>query len=132
MAGDVICGSTDEQVMADCTKGTTWSTVETFCLIDCWTDDEIEADLSGIHRNRHVYTNISYKMREHGYLRSWDACRNKIVSQSPVPESKPTEQHLRTGKGKVYIFRTQRQIHGHKAYSAARVSGQRWGRVCQY
>ena len=74
------CGSADEQVMADCTRGTTWSTVETFCLIDCWADDEIEAGLSGIHRNRHVYTNISYKMREHGYLRSWDTCRNKIKS----------------------------------------------------
>ena len=54
------------------------------------------------------------------------------VSQSPVPESKTTQQHLWTGKGKVYIFRTHRQIHGHKAYSAARVAGQRWGRVCQY
>ena len=66
--------------MVDCTRGTTWSTVETLCLIDCWSEDEIETDLSGVHRNRHVYSKISYKMREHGYLRSWDACRNKIKS----------------------------------------------------
>ena len=88
---DVICESADEQAMVDCTRGTTWSTVETLCLIDCWSDDEIEADLSGVHRNRHVYSKISYKMREHGYLRSWDACRNKVKSLSPVPESKTTE-----------------------------------------
>jgi len=40
--------------------------VETFWLIDCWIDDEIDADLSGTHRNRHVYEKISYKIREHG------------------------------------------------------------------
>ena len=70
---DVMCGSTDKQAMADSTRGNTWSMMETFCLIDCWTDDGIEADLSGVHMNRHA--KISYKMREHGYLRSSDACR---------------------------------------------------------
>jgi hypothetical protein len=29
--------------------------VEAFWLIDCWADDEIKADLSGTHRNWHVY-----------------------------------------------------------------------------
>jgi len=75
VAGDVISGSTDKQAMADSMRGNTWSMVAMFCLIDCWADDEIEADLSGAHRNRHVYAKNYYKMREHGYLHSCDACR---------------------------------------------------------
>ena len=85
MVGHVICGSTDK---SDSTKGNIWSMVETFCLIDCWADGEIEADLSGTHRNRHVY--------EHGYLRSRGDCRMKI--NYPVPESKTTKQHIWTIK----------------------------------
>jgi len=68
LINDVICGLTDKQAMADSTIGNTWSMVDTFCLIDCWAD-EIEADLSGTHRNRHVYakmyfifTYIQYKL----------------------------------------------------------------------
>ena len=75
MAGDVICGSTDKQAMAGSTRGNTWFMVAMFCLIDCWADDEREADLSGAHSNQHVYAKNYYKMREHGYLRFWDACR---------------------------------------------------------
>ena len=59
LINDVICGLTDKKVMADSTGGNTWSMVDTFYLIDCWAD-EIEADLSGTHRNRHVYTQIDF------------------------------------------------------------------------
>jgi hypothetical protein len=43
VAGDVILTS----YVSESTRGNTWYMVETFCLIDCWADDEIEADLSG-------------------------------------------------------------------------------------
>lgn len=59
-------------------KGSTWSFMETTCLIDLWSDGKVESKLSGTHRNRHVYEKLSYQMKEHGYLRSWDSCRTKI------------------------------------------------------
>ena len=61
-----------------------------FWLIGCWIDDDIDADLSGTHRNRHVYEKISYKIRNMvpqllGCLPDQDK-----VSQSTVPENKTT------------------------------------------
>ncbi|CAC5403649.1 unnamed protein product [Mytilus coruscus] len=77
---DVICVYAHKFDMSDnnLQRGNTWSLMETFCLIQCWADDAIEAELSWTHRNRYVYEKISYKMKEHGYVRSWDACRTKI------------------------------------------------------
>lgn len=77
----LVTSYVDRQTCPTVRRGnTTLSMVEIFCLIDCWSDDVIEADLSKTHRNRNVYEKMSYKMREHGYLCSWEACRTKIKS----------------------------------------------------
>jgi hypothetical protein len=54
--------------------------METFTLIELWGEEDVEKELSGVHRNRHVYEKLSYRMKEHGYLRAWDAIRNKVKS----------------------------------------------------
>jgi len=61
-------------------RGSTWSTMETFTLIELWGEEDVEKELSGVHRNRHVYEKLSYRMKEHGYLRAWDAIRDKLKS----------------------------------------------------
>ena len=61
-------------------RRSTWSTMETFTLIELWGDEDVEKELSGVHRNRHVFEKLSHRMKEHDYLRAWDAIRKKLKS----------------------------------------------------
>ena len=61
-------------------RGSTWSTMETFTLRELWGDEDVEKELSGVHRNRHVFEKLSHRKKEHDYLRAWDAIRNKLKS----------------------------------------------------
>ena len=59
-------GSTDKQAMSDSTRGNTWYMVKTFCLVDCWADDEIEVDMEKFHKEHIIIVvfNDRYFKRE--------------------------------------------------------------------
>ena len=56
----------------------TWQKQETLKLIDVWADDTIQSQLEGCHHNKDVYVRISRKMREAGFDRTFEQCREKI------------------------------------------------------
>ena len=55
-----------------------WTREETFKLISLWSEDIIQEQLEGCCRNSQVYCKIVNDLREAGYLRSLEQCRDKI------------------------------------------------------
>ena len=55
-----------------------WSRSETLKLIEIRSEDNIQAQLEGCHRNREVYTRISRRMNEVGFQRTFEQCREKV------------------------------------------------------
>ena len=47
-------------------------------LIEVWSDDTIQDQLEGSHRNQQVYKKISKILAEKGYTRMCDQCRQKV------------------------------------------------------
>jgi len=47
-------------------------------LIEVWGKDAIQAQLEGCKHNKEVYTKVSKEMKEAGYERSLEQCRDKI------------------------------------------------------
>ena len=59
-------------------RGRNWSDEEIRALISVWSDDVIQAELEGTHRNQHVYKKMSAELEKLGYRRTWDKCRDKV------------------------------------------------------
>ena len=59
-------------------RGCNWSDKEIRALISVWSDDVIQAELEGAHRNQHVYKKMSAELGKLGYRRTWDKCRDKV------------------------------------------------------
>ena len=57
---------------------TNWSDEEVYKLIEVWSDDTIQDQLEGSHRNQQVYKKISETLAQKGYTRTWDQCRQKV------------------------------------------------------
>ena len=55
----------------------TWEEEEVFKLIDLWGEDSIQVQLETCKRNKWVYEKIAAQMKEAGYDRSADQCREK-------------------------------------------------------
>ena len=64
-------------IKKDKDRGKNWTDEEIYELIEIWSDDEIQSQLEGSHRNQHVYK-ISGLMKEKGYNRTLDQCRQKV------------------------------------------------------
>ena len=43
-----------------------------------WSDEVLQAELDGVHRNQHVYKKMSAELAKRGYHRTWDKCRDKV------------------------------------------------------
>ena len=54
-----------------------WKDEEVYKLIELWGDDVIQSQLEGCKHNREVYEKISKSMKEAGYNKSSDQCRDK-------------------------------------------------------
>jgi len=54
-----------------------WQDEEVYKLIELWGDDVIQSQLEGCKHNREVYEKISKAMKEAGYNKSSDQCRDK-------------------------------------------------------
>lgn len=59
-------------------SGTTWSKEETLKLIDVWGQETIQKQLQECKRNQGVYEVVAQEMREDGYDRTYQQCRDKI------------------------------------------------------
>ncbi len=57
-------------------RGSTWSSKETRCLIDIWADAYISQLLT--HKNADVFSRFSERMKERGFERSPAQCRVKV------------------------------------------------------
>ena len=58
-------------------RGRNWSDSEVRALISVWSDDVIQAELAGAHRNQHVYK-MSAELEKLGCRITWDKCRDKV------------------------------------------------------
>uniref|UniRef100_A0A3B3R4G7 Myb/SANT-like DNA-binding domain-containing protein n=1 Tax=Paramormyrops kingsleyae TaxID=1676925 RepID=A0A3B3R4G7_9TELE len=58
-------------------RGETWSAEEIKCLIDIWSDEHIQKQLSTTHKNSCIYALFSKQLREKGYPRTVEQCRIK-------------------------------------------------------
>ena len=55
-----------------------WRDDECFKLIALWGEENVQAQLEGCRRNKHVYENISKEMSDAGYSKSAVQCRDKV------------------------------------------------------
>ena len=55
-----------------------WTREETFKLISLWSEDVIQEQLEGCRRNSLVYRRIADDLREAGFSRTLEQCRDKI------------------------------------------------------
>lgn len=62
---------------ADGTK-VIWSDKETKVLLDIWASDDVQQNLKGSTKNKHIYEQISKVMMSQGYMRSADQCQSRV------------------------------------------------------
>ncbi|XP_078138254.1 uncharacterized protein LOC139919797 [Centroberyx gerrardi] len=55
-----------------------WSDGETEVLLDIWGSEEIQEDLRGCTKNKHIFVQISQAMASQGFLRTPEQCQNRI------------------------------------------------------
>ncbi|KAJ8000053.1 hypothetical protein DPEC_G00200830 [Dallia pectoralis] len=63
---------------ADLDVGWTWSPEETQALISVWSEEQILLKMEQTYRNKHVYSEISERLRDLGVKRTWKQCQNKM------------------------------------------------------
>ena len=55
----------------------TWADPEVYKLIEIWSEDSIQAQLEGCRRNKEIYEKISRELKDAGYERTAEQCREK-------------------------------------------------------
>ncbi|CAB1321013.1 unnamed protein product, partial [Coregonus sp. 'balchen'] len=58
--------------------GWLWSPEETKALISVWSDEQILLKMEQTCRNKHVYREISERLKDLGVKRTWKQCQNKM------------------------------------------------------
>ncbi|CAG5927595.1 unnamed protein product [Menidia menidia] len=66
------------QLLADMSRKTPWSELETRTLLEIWGEDNVQLTLRGCLKNRHVFEYISEKMAAHGFIRTTEQCYTRI------------------------------------------------------
>ena len=79
--------------------GTTWSKEETLKLIEVWGQEAIQKQLQECKRNQTVYEEVAKEMREAGYERTYQQCRDKI-KKLKGDYKKEKDKQGRTGEGR--------------------------------
>jgi len=59
-------------------RGHNWSDKEILQLIAVWSDDVIQGELDGCCRNQHVFKKMAEFLKDKGFDRSWEQCRQKV------------------------------------------------------
>lgn len=57
-----------------------WTDEETLALIDVWGDEDVQKALRGYVHNGRIYTEMSERLRDHGFSKSTEQCRWKVKS----------------------------------------------------
>ncbi|KAL0962925.1 hypothetical protein UPYG_G00347210 [Umbra pygmaea] len=55
-----------------------WSDDETKVLLSIWGSDEVQEDLKGCTRNKHIFSEISQAMANQGYVRTAEQCQSRV------------------------------------------------------
>ena len=76
--------------------GSNWTDSQVFKLINVWGDEDIQKQLKGSKRNKHVYENMSHSLRVNGIEKSSEQCRTK-VKKLQQKFKKIKDNHNRTG-----------------------------------
>lgn len=76
-----------------------WKDDETLALINIWGDDVVQAQLEGCKRNKSVYEKISKAMKDGGYERTAEQCREK-AKKLKMDYRKIKDKHRVTGTGR--------------------------------
>ena len=77
----------------------TWVDPEVYKLIEIWSEDSIQAQLEGCRRNKEVYEKISRELKDAGYERTAEQCREK-VKKLKGEYRKVKDKHNKTGTGR--------------------------------
>ena len=93
----------------------TWSDEETAKLIDLWGEEDIQAELEGCKRNKHVYEKIAREMTAANYDRNAIQCREKI-KKLRAEYKKVKDNNNVSGKGRktMKFYEKLNDILGHK------------------
>ena len=59
-------------------RGRNWTDDEIRTLLAIWAEENIQRQLLGATRNATVFQRISQDLQQHGYVRNWKQCREKI------------------------------------------------------
>ena len=76
-----------------------WSWEETFKLISLWSEDNIQEQLEGCRRNSSVFRKIADGLREAGFSRTLEQCREKI-KKLKTEYKKIRDKRETTGQGR--------------------------------
>ena len=96
-------------------SGTTWSKAETLLLISIWGQERIQKKLQECKKNQSVYQEVADEMKDGGYDRTYQQCRDKI-KKLKVEYKKERDRVGHTGEGKSMwdFFNEMDNILGHK------------------
>ena len=72
-----ILAASSNQWVVDSAK-LAWSDGETEALLDIWGSEEIQENLKGCTKNKHIFIQIAQVMAGQGYLRSPEQCQTRI------------------------------------------------------
>ena len=92
-----------------------WTEGEMLCLIRLWGEDSIQAQIEGCRRNREVFARLAGQMREEGYDRTGDQCREKIKKMK-ADYRKIKDNNSVTGKARrsTKVFEAMDGVLGHR------------------
>ena len=76
-----------------------WTDAQVFKLIDAWGDEDIQEQLEGSKRNKHVYEKMATTLRTYGIEKSGEQCRTK-VKKLRQEYKKIKDEHRETGNGR--------------------------------
>ena len=96
-------------------SGTTWSKAETLKLIAIWGEERIQKKLQECKKNQSVYDEIAKEMRDSGYERSYQQCRDKIKKlKGEYKKEKDRHGDTREGRTTWEYFDAMDAILGHR------------------
>ena len=83
-------------------RGLTWGQDETHALIRIWSDPSIQEQLETSRRNSGTYEKIAKNLKEFGFERTADQCRNKI-KQLKCCYNEAKKENGQPGKGRKHF-----------------------------
>ena len=90
-------------------KSTQWSIAEVQTLLCLVAEDRIQKELDGATRNEKVYKEVAKLMEDHGYIRSYVQCRDKLKKLKSMESQEGHNPDLdwRGKSAKPYGIRTE-------------------------